>query len=107
MRYKSLLVVLTTLAFSTTLVNAEVPVNARCALLAQKKARNGGPDYRQIYNRTFELCVVKAMPRERQTDYYIEKLKRYVALSRVCQPIQRPRRTCCSNRKNQNRPALG
>ena len=81
MRYQSLMVVLTTLVFSTATANADVPANVRCALLAQKKARNGGAEYRQLYNRTFELCMVSSMPRERQTDYFIEKLKPYVAIS--------------------------
>jgi hypothetical protein len=81
MHYQSLILALTALAFSTTVAKAEVPVNVRCALSAQEKARGKGPEYRQTYNRNFELCMLNAMPREQQTTYLIEKLRPYVAIS--------------------------
>jgi hypothetical protein len=60
---------------------AEMPRNVRCAIMAQKAARDMGREYQATYNRKFELCMVKSMPQERQTTYFIEKLKPYVAVA--------------------------
>lgn len=60
---------------------AEMPPNVRCAIMAQEAARNMGRKYQETYNRKFELCMLNAMPQEKQTSYLIERLRPYVAIS--------------------------
>jgi hypothetical protein len=81
MRYRNLTLAWLTLAFSASLAQAEMPKNVKCAIAAQEKARSEGRDYQRVYNRNFELCMLSAMPKERQTTYLIEKLQPYVAVS--------------------------
>lgn len=80
MRYRTLLIVASALAMTTPVANAGEPANVKCAATARMIARNGGAEYGKIYDRNYELCMVNAMPRERQTDYFIETLKPYVAV---------------------------
>lgn len=80
-RWTIFFLALTVLILDASALKAETPKNVKCAILAQEKARNEGADYQRIYNRNFELCMLRAMPRERQTQYLIEKLKPYVAIS--------------------------
>jgi hypothetical protein len=60
---------------------ADTPPNVRCAVMALEAARNTGLEFKKTYNRKFELCMLSAMPRERQTAYLVEKLQPYVAVS--------------------------
>ena len=46
-----------------------------------------GFDYKKVYNRKFELCMLRSMPRKSQTTSLIEKLKPYVAISPGIQPV--------------------
>ena len=81
MRKTQLIVVTLALGAFIVPARAEMPSNVRCAIMAQKAARDMGRDYQATYNRKFELCMVKSMPRERQTTYLVEKLRPYVAVS--------------------------
>jgi len=81
MRYHLLILTLLPIAVSATFARADIPPGVKCAILAQEKARNMGSEYRQIYKRKFELCMLNSMPREQQTAYLIEKLKPYEAIS--------------------------
>lgn len=66
--------------------HAEMPRNVKCAIKAQQASRSMGFDYKKVYNRTFELCMLQTMPRKRQTEYLIEKLEPYVAISPGIKP---------------------
>jgi hypothetical protein len=81
MRQQIFTLALVTLALSASLTHADIPQSVKCSIAAQEKARNEGPDFQRVYNRIFELCMLNAMPRERQTQYLIERLKPYVAIS--------------------------
>jgi hypothetical protein len=75
-----IIVALATGSLAST-VQADMPRNVKCAIMAQQAAREMGRDYQKTYNRKFELCMLRSMPREQQTSYLIEKLKPYVAIS--------------------------
>jgi hypothetical protein len=75
------MLVLFAVTLPTFLARAEMPPNVKCAIQAQEKARNGGSEYKEIYKRNFERCMLNAMPRERQITHLMERLKPYEAVS--------------------------
>src|SRR5687768_8194303 len=81
MRYPNYALAPLVFFLSPSVGHADMPKSVKCSIQAQERARDEGPDFRRVYNRSFELCMINSMPREQQTRYFMEKLEPYVAIA--------------------------